>query len=501
MKTQIIQLVINDDYISVLDKMGWIQTGHVLLVWPIEGQILSQQLELNLLNRHAAKLGARFGLVTYDEEVRSYAHRLDIPVFDTPDQAQETQWPVDMAEIKAIKTEKTHPGLEALRQQQPKPPTRAERPVTRFIYFGVSMLALLALGAFLLPSAKISLIPPVQTQATPISLTAHPSLTKIDSVTSSIPSYLLEVVIEASDKIETTGSLTVADEAASGSLLFTNNSRDDADIPQGLMVSTSGITPVVFAITLDHERILEPGDSVLLDAQAVLPGTSGNLPADSLSVIDGELGQVLTVTNPDATHGGTDSSAPAPSKADLEQLRQRLSERMKAASLPEIQKLVQAGDSLIPASIKPIEVLFESATPALGEPGKMLNLSLRVRFQAQAVSTDLLQQLATQILDARLPVGFAPDNQTLLLNPLNAPYVDEDGKIRWTIHIQRNIQQQLKMDGLSDLVKGTTIERAMERLSTSLSLVEPAQISVSPNWWPRLPLVSMRIQVVQAGTK
>jgi Baseplate J-like protein len=500
-KTQIIQLDKNDDYISVLDKMSWIQTGHVLLVWPKEGHIISQQLELNLLRRHAVKLGARFGLVTHDEEVRFYSHRLDIPVFDTSQQAQETQWPVEKAENNAIMGEKSRPRSEALRQEQPKPRTRIEQPATRIISFGVCMLALLALGVFLLPSAKISLASPIQTQVITLSLAVDPSLSKIDPATNSIPSNIYEVVIEASDKIETNSSITIADKAASGSLLFENNSSEDVVIPQGLMVATSGRDPVVFAITLDHERILEPGDSVLLDAQAILPGMSGNLPADSLSVVEGELGQVLTVTNPDATHGGTDSSSPAPSQADLEQLRHKLSERMKEASLPEFQKLIQSGDTLIPASIKPTEVLFESASPALGDPGRILSLTLRVRFQAQAISAEELQLLAAQILDARLPAGFTLDNQEVLINPLTAPIVDDDGKIRWSIQVQRNITEQLKMAGLSDLVKGTTIERAMERLSTSLSLVEPAQISVSPNWWPRMPLVAMRIQVVQAGTK
>ena len=501
MKTQIIQLDKNDDCISILDKMGWIQTGHVLLVWPKEGQVLFQQLQLNLLRRHAAKLGARLGLVTDDEEVQFYSHRLDIPVFATPEQAEEIQWPVEKVKDSTIKTGKSHPRLELIHQKQLKPPIRMDHPATRIISFGICMLALLALGVFLLPSAKISLISQVQTQAIPITLTSDPSLSNIEPATSSLPSYLVEVVIEASDKIETTGSLTFADKAASGSLLIENNSRDDVVIPQGLMVATSGSDPVVFTITLDHERVLAPDDSVLLDAQAVLPGMSGNLPADSLSVVEGELGQVLTVTNPDATHGGTDSSAPAPSKADLEQLRRRLGERMKAASVSELLKLLKAGDTLIPASIRPTEVLYESSSPALGEPGRMLNLTTRVRFQAQAISAEELQLLAAQILDARLPAGFTSDNQSILINPLNAPSVDEDGKIRWTIHVQRNIKEQLKMAGLSDLIKGTTIERAMERISTSLSLAEPAQISVSPNWWPRMPLVSLRIQVVQSDTK
>ncbi len=86
MKTQILQLEAHDDVITVRDKLGWGQTGRVVLVWPkrkrsgTKVQLLTRRLDLVLLQRHAANLGLQIALVTSDPAVCTHARELYLPV-------------------------------------------------------------------------------------------------------------------------------------------------------------------------------------------------------------------------------------------------------------------------------------------------------------------------------------------------------------------------------------------------------------------------------------
>ena len=81
MKTQIIQLEPHDDVISTRDKMGWDKAGRILLVWPDRGQVLNRPLDLVLLQRYSATLGAQLALVSTDPQVHQEAAALGLPVF------------------------------------------------------------------------------------------------------------------------------------------------------------------------------------------------------------------------------------------------------------------------------------------------------------------------------------------------------------------------------------------------------------------------------------
>ena len=91
---EIIQLDEQDDIISARDKMGWIQTGRIILVWPDRGHELERRLDLVLLQRHSVSLGAKLALVTQDSEVQFNAKLLGIPFFESLHQAQSERWRV-----------------------------------------------------------------------------------------------------------------------------------------------------------------------------------------------------------------------------------------------------------------------------------------------------------------------------------------------------------------------------------------------------------------------
>src|SRR5512141_1081475 len=93
MKTQIITLESHDDLISVRDRMSWAKTPRILLVWPKYEKVSLRQVDLKVLQRHAASLGAQLGLVSRIRRVRLDAGALNIPVFKSTGEAQRVAWP------------------------------------------------------------------------------------------------------------------------------------------------------------------------------------------------------------------------------------------------------------------------------------------------------------------------------------------------------------------------------------------------------------------------
>ena len=501
MKTQIIQLNKNDDYISVRDKMNWSQTGRILLVWPKGGHILNRRLELNLLKRHANRLGAQLAIVTRESEIRFIAHQIGIPVFDNPLRAQEIHWRVGMRRNIDLRHVNNHPNLEAIRTTiHTHVPEWLGHPVTRIICFGISVLALIALGIFILPSATIMLAPQWKTQSMILSISADPSLKVANLSLGSLPTYSQEVIVEGSETIQVSGSVMIPDQVAYGGLRFTNISDHKVTIPTGMIVSTLGTDVIRFMISSTNGIVVDPRKSVILNAQAIVTGTSGNLPEDSLVAIESELGLDLTVTNPYATHGGTDASVPSPTIQDLTSIHERLVDKLEQVALSELQSLIPSEDTLIRPTLKIQEIIEETNSPAVGEPGRQLSISLRLQFQSQVISAEVLRSMVTTILDANTISGYVPVPSTLVLTRLTEPRLSEDGNAHWTLQLERIVQNDIPANQVIDLVMGLSVPQAIELLQNSLPLEEQAQITLTPHWWPRLPYLPMRIQVIQPET-
>lgn len=410
MKTQIIQLDPNDDYVSISDKITWSQTRHILLVWPNEGHPLNQRLELTLVKRQADRLGAQLALVTHDPEACFTARQIGIPVFDDLYRAQETPWPVIQKENNRLISKVPHSNWSRFYFRRANRRVGIEHPAKRILSLLMSFLALSALMVVILPGATIRMAPKTDTQSITLTILADPSLNEINRVTDSLPTYTLDLTVEGSDSQATTGSVTI----------------------------------------------------------------------------------------PSATSGGMDMSVPSPSQEDLRQLRQHLSDQLEQASLAKLQTLVPNEDILIKPSVKVVEIVEETLAPAVGAPGNKLNLTMRVRFQSRVVSGEVLRNFVTPTLDNGLPDGYTPIRGTMVFDQLSIPVLDENGTASLTIRAQRTIAVNINTNEAINLVKGLPISAAIEQLSITQPLTMPAQISLFPSWWPRLPFLDMRIQVVQS---
>jgi hypothetical protein len=430
MKTQVIQLVPHDDITSVRDKMSWAKTPRILLVFPHHSRILSRTLDLRLLRRHAATLGAQFAIVTRSGDLRRTAQAADIPVFNTVAIAQRKIW------------EEQHLA-EKPRRRAPRPdlrpmrltafPTEAHwrtRFVFRFLFFSLAVLAVLTLLLLFLPSASIQLTPETHQQSLTVAVSASPEGTTVN-LTGSIPARSIFTTLERSKTAAVSGSITIPDSPAAGIVRFHNLTTGAVGIPAGTVVRTTSDPPVRFATTTDASMAAGVGKTLDVTVQAVKGGASGNLLADSLVAIEGDLGASLAVTNPGPLAGGSDRTAPAQTADDRTHLHDALLSEILEECKTALPKMLASGDVYFPDTLAVGQLLSETYFPAEGQTGETLSLTMNLQCQAQYALVADVNTLAEVALDANLPDGFIPASGEVTTPVAGVPKTDTDGFTRW----------------------------------------------------------------------
>ena len=108
-----------------------------------------------------------------------------------------------------------------------------------------------------------------------------------------------------------------------------------------------------------------------------------------------------------------------------------------------------------------------------------------------------LRDWVTPILDSNIQIGYSPIDKTLIFTPLALPTLGEDGNVHVTIRAERKVQTIIDTNQAINLVKGSPIQQAINHLQKALPLAQMAHITLVPKWWPWLPFLPMRIQVIQ----
>jgi hypothetical protein len=508
MKTYILQLDPHDDIISVGDKMNWAKAGRILVVWPERGKVLNRRLDLILLKRKSQAIGSQLAFVSTDREVRYHAPRLGIPVFKRLKQAQKDSWRLPRRFRQAGEhtgelpkpPEQSQPDsaaptrLEKLYLARPKPST-VYHPIVRLAFFALGVAAVLSLAAALLPTADINLQPEIRLQEIVIEVQASEN-TQATNISGAIPLRWINIVVEGRESIAASGSMRLPNRPATGQVIFTNLTDQAVPIPEGSVVRSLGEPPLRFVVTQAGQTPPGPGETVTLPVRCLNLGSQGNLPAGSLTAIEGLLGAQVSANNPEPTRNGSERSEPVPTNADRAALYEQLLAALRESALTELRRIHPAGDLLVETSLETLRVHEEIYLPAANQPADRLTLSLRVEFQVLAASGDDLQWLAASVLDASTPTGFVALSSTLQFDP-QQPLVLIDGVARWKLVAHRQIQAQINPSQSVRLILGLPPGEASQRLSQTLPLAGEPEIRLSPAWWPRLPILPARISISQ----
>ena len=491
MKTQIITLESHDDLISVRDRMSWAKTPRILLVWPKFEKVTLRQVDLKVLQRHASTLGAQLGLVTRQRRVRADAEALGIPVFTSTGEAQKVKWPKPRRRRWPRKApDKT------LREKREQVQVREEawraHPVTRILMFSVGVLSVLALVALFLPSAQVDLDPVRQMQSIEIPVNASPSVHSV-FITGNLPAREKRIVVEGVQSIRVTGEGSIPQSKARGVVLFRNLTQSAVTIPIGTIVSSGDVRFVTTELGVINPGV---GETAELRVEAVEGGLAGNLDAEAIDVVEGRLGLSVSVTNTEPITGGRERASVQSTDADRLRARRLLLRSLESDARAGLLEELEPGDVPFDETFAFSQVLSEVYDLPAGAAATQLTLTMHAEYTVLYADASDLTELAALALNAALPSGFLPASDALTVELANDPTLLEDGSIRWRLRAEREIVQQVNVAYVTQLIQGLGSSAAQTRLEDSLPLSSKPRISLTPSWWPWVPIVPFRIEVM-----
>jgi hypothetical protein len=312
-----------------------------------------------------------------------------------------------------------------------------------------------------------------------------------------LPSRPLQVEVQADLQLPATGTVQVPVSASVGAATFINRGEVEVVLPEGTGLRTLGPSPQRFETT---ERALVPagiGAEVSVPIRASVAGPAGNVPAGSIGAIEGALGLTLTVANPEGTAGGRSESRPGVTSSDLRSLQEALERQLLQAANAELQEQLTEAEALTPGSVVIADVLTSEVRPQQGEPSEVVRGPMSVRVTASALDRERLRREAEAAM-----VREIGRKRELVPGSVRVELVS-NGSGANSAHqavVRARSRPRVDFGELARSIAGTTTDQAATRLEVALDLAAPPRFRVWPAWWPRLPVLPLRIQPAWVGS-
>jgi hypothetical protein len=505
-REQIITLDPHDDYHSVRDKIGWVQTDRVLLVLPARRRkrVFNRQLDLLLVQRHAGKLGARLALVTDDPSLCDYADTLGIQVFDKVDDSHLHQWKSPLPSLPQRQPKPTPLDPQELEDREPlfrlpRIPLlesyRVRLASGALVFFSVISLVTLLL-ALILPSAAITITPHSQTLTATVPIIADPAQDEIDSTQGLIPARTLSVIVNGSQEVATTGTVDEATAKAGGSVTFTNLTNLAVRIPAGTAVRTTSGTPIRFVTQQDANLEARRGAAATVIVLAEESGPLGNVNAGQINRLEGPLSVQAAVTNESGTTGGEVQQVASVTSEDRQRVRESLLADLKQQGYAQLLTKLNDGEFSPLESLKVSTILDEAYDHFAGEKAALLKLDMRLEVTLTAVDEATAFIVGQSALDSQLgnSLAITPGTTTFTRDP--AMIVDEDGRVKFVVSSQAEASALINPDDVRGTASWQLAEDTSDLLYARFPTADKITIALQPDWFPRMPWLAWRIDVV-----
>lgn len=500
MKTLVIQLDSSEDTGSIRDKVSWGKASRVLLVWPVNYSLFDRKVDLVTIKRICSSQGSRLGIVCDDPVVCAEADDLQIPVFDSVNRAMRKGWdrrkhrriPVlrdeDLSEKPTVEELRTHPVLQ-----------REDHPISalmRRVLFTVGIIAVLALILYLVPSATVRLYPVSQNEELTVEF-------QVDSREGGaenpgiLHGTVVNVTIEGKASKAVTGTSSVPDKKAKGTVSFTNQTNKEVIIPARTLVTNNTNPPVRYYVLKDIR--IPPDETVSgIEIEAVYGGESGNSPANAITRIDGEVGLQVQLTNSEPVSGGTDKTIPAPSNEDAIALRADLQQKLAIEAQKQLSAGLKSDEILLPVSIKAGELISEEMTPTIGQAGTTATMRQKVEFSALVIHHSSLTAHAEELLAAnRLLPGWMISNREMVeVQIVDQTFDHVSNTVKMRTQIKGQMIPKVNTDSIRHNIVGLSRRSALSAISLQMLSKQPPEIETWPVWLPLLPWLETRINVV-----
>ena len=496
---------------EVIERVRRTSAEDVPLVLPTRSRFGQSRFNFQLLRNYAARLGKRVTVVCDDPAVQKMASESGFPVFGAlgpmgegiPSEA-EAAAPLRRWWQRSRVAPTTHVGIAAPTRLLTRTATEL-KPGRFLLYITAATLLLVGLfgAAIFVPSADIKLV----AQAAPFTQKD----VEIQAQPGKAPIKVRSVVISRSNSqgFKTTGSIVVPLAPAIGSVTYTNkfpppHCPGTSCGSPGLIVQSGqrlvNSNGLVFAQT-SGDVLVKWGQTAQANIQAVIPGLTGNVGSDTITVIQDSRYDptMFTVTNPQATGGGIDpSNTPQMTVSDFDAGRAQLEQELRQTIAQTMVGGTQAGEKLSETIIFGAPQYSTDHQP--GEKVPSFSGTMTISGEGDYYIDTDVQKAYQNYLAQRVP----NDQQLLTESPIQVTYrilsATQGGNITFVGTASAYVAPRLDEAKIRASIVGRPLAQArfyLERLP-----IRSVSIKEQPLALPLMPLLARRITlhyVIESG--
>lgn len=507
---QVIRLSGKEDIHAIRTLIARAQAPRLLLVVPNHHEAFRGLVRFKMLARQAYDEGVQLALVTRDGRIRDLAQQVDLSTFNSVEAGRKARrWRAGQGVPAALPSSAERVplitnsaawgrGRQAVVERRKSIGTRSnwgENIMLAGLIFGM-MIILSAVLLLLVPSARITLVPIQVPLDITFQVTVDPTAREIDFGEGIVPAQVIRQDVQGTFEMATSGRQDVPVELSQGDVLLINVTGQAVTVPTDTVVSTASGNPIRFRTLRAASLPAQINARVEVPIEAVSPGPSGNVGPQQISRIEGAAATAVRVLNQSGTEGGGVQQRAVVTAADRDQLREQLEQRLLQEGRAALERLLEEtpeDDYLIPDIIT-MEITSESFNGGVDDQLDVLTLELRARVSGMVVQRDALVRVSRQRVRDEVPANYRLLDDGYTVVPGETRVVD-DGLPIMAVRTQAIAGAQLAADEIRSLVRGQPIDEAHAALLQRLPIAADPAITVTPDWWNRMPYLPLRIFV------
>jgi len=499
---QIIYLEPAEDILSVRDRVDMAEAKRVLLVIPPYADVLTRRVDLQVVQRRAARHGVEVALVTSDSDIHSLAREVGLPVFDSVEAGQRRKRWHSPREEEELAPPRRNDEVWTAAAVRGRAQARAAR--WRWLHYVLAfvlMLAVLAVlgagAALIVPNAQITLIPSNQPVGTKLNVVVDPNIKAVDYTRLRVPATVVYAEVEGNAQVATSGQKDLPSTRAMGKVVFVNQLSQPVRIGKGTAVRTSAFGTAIRFITMqDVEVPAGLGAQVEAPIEATEVGVNGNVAANLINDVEGVAALAVRVSNPQPTSGGGVRQVPSVTQADKDRLRAALLQQLRQRAAAQMQAKLGEQEVLLPESLEVAEVLDETFDRFVGEEAPSVGLQISVRVSGLQVGLQDANALVYAALARQVPPGYdlIPKGLEFQRVETLAP-ADKRGNLTLVMRGIGFAAARLDLQAIREAVAGKPVDEARLALLQSLPLQANPDVQVWPDWFGRVPYFTFRTQI------
>jgi hypothetical protein len=356
----------------------------------------------------------------------------------------------------------------------------------------------------ILPSATITVTPVIEPVG-PIAftVTADPDETAVDAAAGVIPATTLDIPVVVEGEFPTTGK-RVEQTPAKGGVRWTNcDPTASYTIPRGTVVRTSGgrgyetEESVFLPVAIISPSLDLKCQTSEVAITATQPGPKGNVDAGAIRVVPARYNRnVIRVSNPAPTTGGTREEFPEVAKEDVEAALTQLQESLGAQFELELENpdRIPEGTTVFPDTAVLGAPVTNPVDPMelVGDETGSFALQVTATGTVQAADASPVEAIAEERLQASVPEGYELVDDSTVVEVGEGSV--QNGTIVFPVEVSAKVVRPADAATLEALVLGLSEDEATAVLEAYGEVV----IVLWPGWVGSVPSFDQRVTLTVA---